>query len=52
MTDVQIVDPEPGVEESGCREGGGLASYINQTNMNVAANRAQLENLFQVAMQG
>ncbi|KAI0410601.1 hypothetical protein F5X98DRAFT_381632 [Xylaria grammica] len=48
--DVQIVHPECGIEASGCREGVGLAGYVNQTNMNLAANRAQLGNLFQVAM--
>ena len=40
MINVQIIDPKPNVEGLGYREGGSLASYINQTNMNVAANRA------------
>jgi hypothetical protein len=47
MADVQIVNAESGVV---CKDQGGLAGYVEQTNMNVAASWAQLQNLFQVAM--
>ncbi|KAK0627102.1 hypothetical protein B0T14DRAFT_562938 [Immersiella caudata] len=47
VVDIQIVDVEPGMV---CKEGGGLAGYVEQTNMNLAANRAQLGNLFQVGV--
>ncbi len=47
MADVQIVNAE---SSAVCKDGGGLAGYIEQADMNVAASWAQLRNLFQVAM--